>query len=86
MKDWLTRKQEEDAARKAEDAAAIAEFVAAGKVKNLGYADEKYMKKMQRYGHHVSRKHDSERSAKIVAKQEEDDQFCVFSRAERLKA
>ena len=86
MKDWLTRKQEEDAARKAEDAAAIAEFVSAGKVKNLGYADEKYMKKMQRYGYHVNNKHNSERSAKIVAQQEEDDKFCIFSRNDRLKS
>lgn len=86
MKDWLTRKQEEDAIRKAEDAAAIAEFVAAGKVKNLGYADEKHMKKVQRYGYHVNNKRDSERSFKIVAQQKEDDQFCIFSQSERLKA
>jgi len=85
MKDWLTRKQEEDAARKAEDAAAIAEFVAAGKVKNLGYADEKHMKKLQRYGYHANNNH-SERSSKIIAQKKEDDKFCIFSQNDRLKA
>ncbi len=72
MKDWLTRKQEEDARRKEEDAAAIAEFVAAGKVKHLGYSDARTMSKYQRNWNRIpqAKKEDNVRK---------DEEYCIFS-------
>lgn len=84
MGDWISKWQEEKAAIKAAEEAAIAEFIAAGKVTHLGYFDEKAMKKSQKYSYHLSRASDSDRSAKIVAKQQEEDKYCIFSRAQRM--
>ena len=73
MKDPFIQMQESEAARKAEEAAEIAAFRAAGKAKHLGYADEKYMKKVQK---NWSR----EVSPTVLAKREEDSQFLLFSK------
>jgi hypothetical protein len=76
MIDWLTEKQKSDAKRKADEAAAIAAFVAEGKVKNLGYSDKKYMDRIQRNWNRSI-------SPTEIAKKEEEDKFCIFSKDER---
>jgi hypothetical protein len=78
MKDWVVEMQEAEAARKAEEAAAIAAFVAAGKVKHLGYCDEKYMKKVQRNWNRSI-------SPTVIAEKKEEEQYCIFSKEERRK-
>ncbi len=84
MNDWISKRQEEKAAKKAAEDAMVAEFISSGKVINLGYCDKEAMKKSQRYAYHLDRAADNERSAKIVAKQQEADKYCIFSRTERL--
>lgn len=79
MKDWLTEKQQSDAARKAAEAEAIAAFVAAGKVKHLGYCDEKQMKRVQRNWNR-------DISPTVIAKKQEEEQYCIFSKEERRRA
>jgi hypothetical protein len=73
MKDWLTLKQEEDARRKAEDAALVAEFVAAGKVKHLGYVDKAAMNKIQKNWNRIPH---GKKETDTVRKNEE---YCIFS-------
>lgn len=79
MKDWVVEMQEAEAARKAEEAAAIAAFVAAGKVKHLGYCDEKHMKRVQKnWNRNIS--------PAVIEKKKEEEQYCIFSKEERRKA
>jgi hypothetical protein len=77
MIDWMNDRQKSAALRKAEEEAEIAAFIAQGKVKNLGYSDEKRMKNIQRnWGRNTS--------PTEIEKKKEEDKFCIFPKNERF--
>jgi hypothetical protein len=79
MTNWMEEKQRSDAARKAEEAAAVAAFVAAGKVKHCGYADEKAMKRVQKNWNR-------DISPRAIEERKEDEQFRIFAKDGSVKA
>jgi len=78
MQNWLNKRQESNAARKSEEAEAIAAFLAGGQVKVLAYSDQDKMKKIQKNWNRQI-------SPSVIAQKEEDEKFLIFSKEDRYK-